>query len=148
MRWFAPLLLLMTAPVQAALIDASTDQTLCQAAVTESALPNRINDLMDSGRFDFADAGPLLSLECGDRTLLQAMVEERKAENLEYAVIDLGLDLNAPVIRADGATQSLVEWLDRQADSHANAEVRAFAASYLERFRDESYNPNLLVSAQ
>lgn len=149
MRWFAPLLLLIVAPVQAALIDASTDQALCEAAVTDSALPMKIDDLMENGQFRFRDVGGLLSLECaGGRTLLRAMLEERQAENLEYAVIDLGLDLEEPVIAGNSGPVSLAQWLERQASEHSDDQVREFAAAYLKRFRDETYNPNLLVSAQ
>lgn len=148
MRWFAPLLLLMTLPAQAELLDTTTDRAICQAAVTDSALPNRINDLMEEGRFRFDDTGELLSLQCEGRSLIQAMLEEQQAENLEYAVIDLGVDLNQPMIRTDAGARSLVDWLDHQAKHHRDGSVREFAAYYLKRFRDESYNPNLLVSVQ
>lgn len=149
MRWFAPLLLLVLSPVHAGVVDASTDRALCQAAVTDSALPMKLNDLIENGKFDFDDARVLLSLDCGGRSLLQAMVEERQAENLVYAVIDLGVDLDEPLVTAgDGSRLSLAQWLERQAAEHGDAGVRDFAASYLERFRDESFNPNLIVSAQ
>lgn len=149
MRWFAPLLLLVLNPVHAGVVDASTDRALCQAAVTDSALPVELNDLIENGEFDFDDARGLLSLDCGGRSLLQAMLEEQQAENLEYAVIDLGVGINEPVVTTeDGSRLSVVQWLERQAAQHDNAEVRDFAASYLARFRDESFNPNLIVSAQ
>jgi hypothetical protein len=149
MRWFAIILtsLMFSLTARAEMIGAQADTELCQAAVTDSALPARVDDLMEADRFTFSDVTQMLAIQCQGGSMLEVMLEERQAENLEFAVIDLGLDLHQPLATAAGRL-SLVEWLNHQADSHHNAEVRDFARAYLKRFRDEEFNPNLLVSAQ
>lgn len=146
MRWLPVLVLFLSGPAWAGPTEHEKNLMLCHAAVMESALPEAVDELLEANRFRFDDAADMLALDCNGRTLLRAMVEERQAENLEYAVIDLGLPLDTPLALPEGR-QSLIEWLDRQAGGHDNPAVRDFAGAYLRRFQDESFNPNLLVSA-
>lgn len=147
MRWFLALVLFLPGLAAGGPTDYEKDRMLCHAAVMESALPEAVDTLLESGQFQFDDVGDILALDCDGRTLLRAMLEERQAENLEYAVIDLGLPLDAPLALPEGDT-TLIDWLGRVAEDHDDAAVRTFARAYLRRFQDESFNPNLLVSAR
>ena len=138
--------LLLPLAAAAELVDKNTDRQLCQAAQLDSGLPATVNTLLQEERMEFADAPRLLEMDCNGRTLLRTLVDERQAENLEYAVIDLGV---SPDTRIDtqAGTMTLSAWLKHQGQEHDNPRVREFARTYRDRFRDASFNPNLLVSA-
>lgn len=147
MRWIPVVVLLLPLAATAELVDKTTDRQLCQAALLDSGLPETVNTLLQEQRLEFADAPELLELDCNGRTLLRTLVDERQAENLEYVVIDLGV---SPDTRIDtqAGTLSLSAWLKHQGREHDDSQVREFARTYRDRFRDASFNPNLLVSAQ
>lgn len=147
MRWIPVLVLIMPLLAQGGVVNARTDQRLCQAARMTSGLPARVNRLLGNDRMAFADAPDLLELQCGERTLMQILLDERRAENLEYVVIDLGVSLDQKLETGSGA-MTLRGWLERKSREHGDAQVREFARGYLKRFQDASFNPNLLVSAQ
>ena len=146
MRWMSVVVLLLPLAATAELVDKSTDRQLCQAVLLDSALPETVNTLMQEQRFEFADAPALLELDCNGRSLLQILVEERQAENLEYAVIDLGVSPDTR-IETQAGTLTLSAWLKHQGQEHDDPQVREFARTYRDRFRDASFNPTLLVSA-
>ncbi len=147
MRWILVVVLLLPLAATAELVDKTTDRQLCQAALLDSGLPETVNTLLQEQRLEFADAPELLELDCNGRSLLRTLVDERQAENLEYVVIDLGV---SPDTRIDtqAGTLSLSAWLKHQGREHDDPQVREFARTYRDRFRDASFNPNLLVSAQ
>jgi hypothetical protein len=145
MRWMSVVVLLLPLTAAAELVDRATDRQLCQAALLDSALPETVNTLFQEQRMNFADAPALLELDCSGRTLLRTLLDERQAENLAYVVIDLGVSLDTRIDTGAG-TMSLSAWLKHQGDKHENPEVREFARTYRDRFRDASFNPNLLVS--
>ena len=147
MRSMLFLALMMPLLAGAGVVDNRTDQHLCQAARMDSGLPDLVNRLLQDNRMAFSDAPDLLELQCGERSLMRVLLEERRAENLEYVVIDLGVSLDQPLATASGEI-TLRSWLERQSRNHGDDRVREFAGSYLERFQDASFNPNLLVSAQ
>ncbi len=139
--------LLLPLAAAAELVDKNTDRQLCQAAQLDSGLPATVNTLLQEERMEFADAPRLLEMDCNGRTLLRTLVDERQAENLEYAVIDLGVSPDTRIDTQVG-TMTLSAWLKHQGQEHDNPRVREFARTYRDRFRDASFNPNLLVSAQ
>lgn len=147
MRWIPVVVLLLPLAATAELVDKATDRQLCQAALLDSALPETVNTLLQEQRLEFADAPALLELDCNGRTLLRTLVDQRQAENLEYVVIDLGVSPDTR-IETEVGTITLTEWLTHQGREHDDPRVREFAQTYRDRFRDSSFNPNLLVSAQ
>ena len=147
MRWISVVVLLLPLVATAELVDKSTDRQLCRAALLDSGLPETVNTLIQDKRMDFADAPDLLELDCNGRSLLRTLVDERQAENLEYVVIDLGVSPDTRIATQAG-TMTLSAWLKHQGQEHENPKVREFARTYRDRFRDSSFNPNLLVSAQ
>ncbi len=146
MRWISVVVLLLPLTATAELVDRATDRQLCRAALLDSGLPKTVNRLLQEQRMDFADAPAMLELDCDGRTLLRTLIDERQAENLEYVVIDLGVALDTRIDTGAG-TMSLSAWLKHQGQEHDNPKVREFARTYRDRFRDASFNPNLLVSA-
>ena len=147
MRWILVIALLTPLLGRAGVVDPQTDQALCRAAMMDSGLPDKINRLINEGRMEFSDAPALLELQCDERSLMQILLNRRRAENLEYVVIDLGLSLDQSLETAAG-TLTLRAWLQHQSREHDDPRVREFADTYLERFQDASFSPNLLVSAQ
>lgn len=147
MRWILVFALMMPLLVRGGVVDTRTDQRLCQAARMNSGLPNLVNQLFQQDRMEFSDAPAMLELQCGQRSLMRILLEQRRAENLEYAVIDLGVSLDQP-LKTDHGEMTLRDWLAYQSRENGDARVREFAESYLRRFQNASFNPNLLVSAQ
>ena len=80
-----------------------------------------------------------------DSRVLEKMVQTRQAENLEYAVIDLGLNLTASRVALHGQTLPLKEALQRLGEQ-GDSDVQDFVQSYLSDLSDEDFNPNLRVS--
>ena len=73
------------------------------------------------------------------------MVLARQAENLEYAVIDMGLSLSETRVELNGKTLVLAEAMKVLAEQ-GDAETRRFVDAYLSDLADEDFNPNLLLS--
>ncbi|MED5389253.1 MAG: hypothetical protein VX793_10405 [Pseudomonadota bacterium] len=142
---FMALLFAMALPAGAQ-INAGMSERLCQAASEESAFGVLVDDLIETGELALTSGEEVLSLDCRDgRSVLETMVIDRQAENLEYAVIDLGLNLSASTVMLHGRTLSLKAAL-KQLGEQGNGDVREFVQSYLSDLADEDFNPNLRVS--
>lgn len=140
-----PLLLVTAVLAHAAGPHEAVRQALCEAAVEESALPGQMDSLLESGVLRHDQAGELLSMSCSpDATLLQLMVRERQAENLEYMTVDMGLDPEAGVLKIGGETLSLNDYLEGKS-GYGDPQVAGFAEKYRELLTDESFNPSLMV---
>jgi len=121
-------------------------RALCQAAAQDSALGPQSEVLLERGVLDYADVPQVLNLPCeAGRSLMQTLVSGLRAENLEYVVIDLGLDPDAPLLEMAGEHLTLQQFLQRSATAGEPA-VQRFARDYLRDFRDAEFNPNLAVS--
>lgn len=132
-------------PAQAQL-NTGMSERLCQAAALESAFGALVDDLIESGELALTSGEEVLSLSCHDgRSVLEKMVQARQAENLEYAVIDLGLNLSASQVALQGQTLPLKEALQRLGEQ-GDSDVQDFVQSYLSDLADEEFNPNLRVS--
>jgi hypothetical protein len=139
------LLAVLVLPVQAQ-ISSGMSERLCLAASQESAFGALVDDLIESDELAMTSGEQVLSLSCQDgSTVLEKMVLTRQAENLEYAVIDLGLNLTASQVALHGQTLPLKEALQRLGEQGDSA-VQDFVQSYLSDLADEDFNPNLRVS--
>lgn len=132
---------LATASLQA--MPAADQRALCKAAATDGALEVTVDRLMETGRFDYDMAPELLTLNCSGVTLIQKLINEGNAENLEFAVIDLGVDVNRPLVPVEAGELSVVQYLMQQAILAPTAEARAFAMEYMQDLRSVDFNPNL-----
>lgn len=143
---FAALFIIGLFPVIAsASLDSDAQQRLCEAATQEAQLEVALQ-AMDATEGSMAVAGSsLLFMTCGDKTLLQVMIDERQAENLEYAVIDMGVDVRAPLVPEEGGNLDVTQFLLQQAAINPSEDVRAFALEYFRNFRDGEFNPNLYL---
>lgn len=140
------LTMLVAGPV-AAELHTAVEQALCDAATEESAVPAQIDALVDGGLVEFAQVGQIISLRCeSDRSMLEVLVQERQAENLEYLVVDMGLDIEQP-LNIGGRQLSVNDYLADQA-ANGSESVREFASEYLELFADKDFNPGLWLSMQ
>lgn len=141
---FASVLLVLTGAAHAA-ADASSASLddLCMASSQEGALAELVeNQLVPEEGIPLSGAEVLMQ-DCGGQSLLEALVETQQAENLEYAVIDMGVDVNAPLVREERGLLTLTQFLMQKAAVGRTAEVRAFALEYMQNFRDADFNPNL-----
>lgn len=126
-------------------LDSAAQQRLCEAATQEAQLEVALQ-AMDATEGNSAVAGSsLLFMSCGDKNLLQVMIDERQAENLEYAVIDMGVDVRAPLVPEEGGNLDVTQFLLQQAAINPSEDVRAFALEYFRNFRDGEFNPNLYL---
>ena len=91
--------------------------------------------------YDMAPA--LLNLKCGKVSLIQKLINDSRAENLEFAVIDLGVDVNSPLVPVEAGELSVVQYLMQQAVMAPSDEARQFAMEYMHDFRSVDFNPNL-----
>lgn len=128
---------------QAAPVSGADGKALCQAAAQDGALEVTVDSLMASGRFDYDMAPQLLTLDCGGVSLIQALINLSLAENLEFAVIDLGVDVNHPLVPVEAGELSVVQYLMQQAVLAPSPEARQFAMEYMQDFRSVDFNPNL-----
>ncbi|PHR68418.1 hypothetical protein [Alcanivorax sp.] len=146
MRFFAIVLTLSVMLPAQAQLNPAVEGRLCQAASQDSAFGALVDQLIESGDVQMTAGESLLSIHCPDgQTVLSHMVKGRQAENLEYAVIDMGLSLSASRVSLNGQTVSLGDALTRLgADS--DTATRNFVDSYLDDLADEDFNPNLRVS--
>tara|TARA_B100000676_G_scaffold307704_2_gene366797 strand:+ start:3272 stop:3718 length:447 start_codon:yes stop_codon:yes gene_type:complete len=146
MRYSLSVLLFVLALPAQAQINAGMSERLCQAASQESAFGALVDDLIETGELAQTSGEEVLSLACQDgRSVLEKMVVTRQAENLEYAVIDLGLNLNASRVLLHGQTLPLKDAL-RRLGEQGDSEVADFVQGYLNDLADEDFNPNLRVS--
>lgn len=142
MRW--PALVLTLLPVFA-FAAADQDQRLCAAAVSEGALAAEVEMLAAEEGYQLISADELLTLDCQGQTLLTRMIETTQAENLEYAVIDMGANVNHPLIPQEGGKLTVVQYLIQQAVVAPSESSREFAMDYMQELRDVDFNPNLLA---
>ncbi len=143
MRWLVTMFALFPA---LALANGAPDERLCFAAVTEGALAEAVETMMDEGAFPYARAEDMLTLDCEGESLLQRMILAQQAENLEYAVIDMGTNVNEPLMQAEAGKLSLTQYLMRQAVLAPSPEARAFAMDYMKELGDAEFNPLLSLS--
>jgi len=143
MRWLVTIFALIPAM---ALANGAPEERLCLAAVSEGALAAEVESMMDQGDFPYARAEDMLTLDCEGQPLLHRMILAQQAENLEYAVIDMGANVNAPLMQAEGGKLSLTQYLMQQAVLAPNAEARAFAMDYMKELRDADFNPLLSLT--
>lgn len=134
---------LFASAAQAELISTSADRELCQAANRDGSLELAVEAMMDSGQFRYDMAPALLNLRCGEVSLIQKLINNARAENLEYAVIDLGVDVNSPLVPVEAGQLSVVQYLMQQAVMAPSAEAREFAMEYMHDLRSVDFNPNL-----
>ncbi|MEQ3723763.1 hypothetical protein [Alcanivorax sp.] len=146
MRLFAIILTLSAMLPAQAQLNPGVEGRLCQAASQDSAFGVLVDQMIETGEVQMTAGESLLSVTCQDGgSVLSHMVKGRQAENLEYAVIDLGLSLSVSRVSLNGQTVSLGEALARLgADS--DTATRDFVDSYLDDLADEDFNPNLRVS--
>jgi hypothetical protein len=143
---FAALFLISLFPALAqAALAGEASQRLCQAATEEAQLEVALASLAADDAMALARGNSVLFLSCGDRTLLEVMVEARQAENLEYVIIDMGVDVRAPLIPEEGGKLDVTQYLLQQAAVNPSEDVRAFALEYFRNFRDGEFNPNLYL---
>ncbi|MBQ0753556.1 MAG: hypothetical protein KBT87_02745 [Gammaproteobacteria bacterium] len=141
MRWSVVVLTLIPTLAFAA---AGQEQRLCAAAIEDGALAAEVELLASTGEYQLASADQLLTLDCDGETLLTRMIETTQAENLEYAVIDMGANVNHPLIAQEGGKLTVVQYLIQQAVVAPSVESREFAMDYMQELRDVDFNPNLL----
>ena len=141
---FASILMAGTLLAMSAQAQSGADQqALCQAAGTDGALETAVDRLMEQGRFSYGMAPALLTLDCDGTTLIQKLINEGRAENLEFAVIDLGIDVNRPLVPVEAGELSVVQYLMQQAVLAPSAEAREFSLEYMHDLRSVDFNPNL-----
>ena len=146
MRILASAVLLACASTSQAQIDQAVVGQLCQAAGEDSAFGVLVDGLIERDALTLSGGEELLSLQCGQgQTVLSRMVLSRQAENLEYAVIDMGLSLSSSQVELNGKTLVLSDAMQVLA-AKGDAQTRDFVESYLSDLADEDFNPNLLLS--
>lgn len=119
-------------------------ERLCAAAIEDGALAAEVELLASAGEYELVVADRLLTLDCGGKTLLTRMIETTQAENLEYAVIDMGANVHQPLIAQEGGKLTVVQYLIQQAIVAPSLQSREFAMDYMQELRDVDFNPNLL----
>ncbi|MDF1780290.1 MAG: hypothetical protein P1U67_03240 [Alcanivoracaceae bacterium] len=123
----------------------STSDRLCAAALTEGGLAAEVEQMIGVGAYPFQSADELLTLGCGNgKTLLDNLIVSMQAENLEYAVIDMGANVNRPLMQQEGGKLTLMQYLIQQAVVAPSEDARAFAMDYMTELRDVDFNPNLI----
>ncbi len=146
MRYLSFVLCAVLALPAQAQISAGMNERLCVAATQESAFGALVDDMIESDELALTSGEQVLSLSCQDgSSVLEKMVLARQAENLEYAVIDLGLNLTASQVALRGQTMPLKEALQRLGEQ-GDSQVQDFVQDYLSDLADEDFNPNLRVS--
>lgn len=146
MRIFAGAMLLACASMSQAQVDSAVAGQLCMAAGEDSAFGVLVDGFIERDEMAFSSGEELLSLSCGNgQTVLSRMVLSHQAENLEYAVIDMGLNLTSSRVELNGESLVLADAMKALA-SNSDAETQAFVEAYLADFSDEEFNPNLMLS--
>lgn len=144
MRTLVVLLLACFSFAAQAAIPVVQHESLCKAAAVEAALAPEVEQLVIDNKMQFGDAASLLSINCQGQTLLGVMVDKMLPENLEYAVIDMGLDVDSPVVMVQGKQTSVSDFL-RQVVANEQGEKSEFAQAYLNDFHNPAFNPNLIL---
>ena len=129
---------------QAATLSQAPQSQFCQAAARDNALGGLVDQLIAKKAFGYDEAGSLLSLSCGKSFLLSVLVDQMHAENPEYVVIDLGVNVDAPLVTHDAKHFSISQYLTETA-THKGTPVASFATNYLHNFHDPAFNPNLMA---
>ncbi|MAX56433.1 MAG: hypothetical protein CL537_13150 [Alcanivoracaceae bacterium] len=146
MRTLMVLLLAAVSSVSQAQLTSGSASRLCQAASQESAYGALVDEMIESGEVALTAGAELLSVSCADgQTVLSHMVNGMHAENLEYAVIDMGLSLSGTTVNLDGQPLSLGEAMARLGE-RGSVDTREFVNAYLDDLADEDFNPNLRLS--
>lgn len=146
MRILAGAVLMAWASMSQAQVSPAVTNQLCQAAGEDSAFGVLVDDFIESDQLAVSGGEELLSLQCGQgQTVLSRMVLTRQAENLEYAVIDMGLNLSSTQVQLNGKTLVLSDAMKALA-LNADAATRQFVEDYLADLADEEFNPNLMLS--
>lgn len=140
MRWLA--VFLVALPVLGFARGADSER-LCQAAQTEGALAAEIERMAEAG-VALPSGESVLMLACSDGSLLDRLIAGQYAENLEYVVIDMGTDVNRPLVPQEGGKLTVMQYLIQQSVIAPSDAARAFAADYMQELRDVDFNPNLL----
>ena len=140
MRWLA--MFIVALPVLGFARGIDNDR-LCQAAQTEGALAVEIEAMADAG-VALPSGESILMLACGEVSLLDRLIAGQYAENLEYVVIDMGTDVNRPLVPQEGGKLTVMQYLIQRSVVASSDEARAFAADYMHELRDVDFNPNLL----
>lgn len=141
MRWSVLLLALMPFVAQAG---EAPVQRLCAAAGSDGALAAEVEHQIAQGKYPFTHAEQLLTADCSGKSLLDRLIASQQAENLEYAVIDMGANVNRPLVQEEGGKLTLVQYLIQQSVMAPTPAARAFASDYMAELRDVDFNPNLL----
>ncbi len=146
MRFLAGALLMAAASLSQAQVSQAIAGQLCQAASEDSAFGVLVDGFIERDEIALTGGEQLLSVQCADgQSVLSRMVLARQAENLEYAVIDMGLSLSETRVELNGKTLVLAEAMKVLAEQ-GDAETRRFVDAYLSDLADEDFNPNLLLS--
>ncbi|PKM21618.1 MAG: hypothetical protein CVV10_08455 [Gammaproteobacteria bacterium HGW-Gammaproteobacteria-14] len=116
---------------------------LCAATTEDGALEVVVERLLETGAFSYEAAPALLALDCAGATLMQRMIDGAQAENLEYAVIDLGVNVNQPLMPVEAGSLTVIQYLMKQAAVARTEMAREFALEYMQDFRNVDFNPNL-----
>ena len=140
MRWLA--IFLSVLPV-AGFAQGLDSARLCEAAQTEGALAAEIESMADAG-VALPSGESILMLACGDGSLLDRLIAGQYAENLEYVVIDMGTNVNRPLVPQEGGKLTVMQYLIQQSVLAPSDAAREFAADYMHELRDVDFNPNLL----
>lgn len=140
MRWLVAVL--VSVPM-IGFAQGADNSRLCAAAQVEGALAAEIERMADAG-VALPDAESVLMLDCQGQTLLDRLIATQQAENLEYVVIDMGTNVNRPLVPQEGGKLSVVQYLMQQSVLASGEQARAFAADYMSELRDVDFNPNLL----
>lgn len=143
MRWSILLISLLPVISSAAGMDI---KRLCASAEIEGALAAEVEQLVGDGQYPFQSAEQLLTADCDGSLLLSRMIETTQAENFEYAIIDMGANVNDPVIQQEGGKLSIMQYLLQQVVIASSEQSREFAMDYMYELRDVDFNPNLLRS--
>ena len=146
MRTLMVLLLATVASVSQAQLASDSASRLCQAASQESAYGALVDEMIESGEVALTAGAELLSVSCAEGgTVLGQMVNGMHAENLEYAVIDMGLSLSGTTVSLDGQELPLGEAMARLGQ-RGSGERREFVNAYLDDLAYGDFNPNLRLS--
>jgi len=140
---FAAGLTLSLISVGAAAFSKTDRAVLCAATAEDGALEVVVERLLEAGSFSYEAAPSLLTLNCNGATLMQRMIDGAQAENLEYAVIDLGVNVNQPLIPVEAGSLTVIQYLMKQAAVARTEMAREFALEYMQDFRNVDFNPNL-----
>ncbi len=120
---------------------------LCKVAAKDGELPVQIDVLIDSGLVGYSQASAIMALPCGDRSLLEVMVDGQAADNLEYMVVDMGVSTDRALVLFGDRRVSVNEMLEVKSKT-GGLEQRLFASEYRVLLADEDFNPSVFLTLQ